>query len=100
MGASQSAFERSVKNALGNDRDLYAFSRYPFYAIKDVKVYNLTYPVKPAAVVYPKTAAQVAAVIKCAAGANLKVQARSGGHSYANYCTLTTQPYEKLTDGI
>ncbi|KUJ08911.1 FAD-binding domain-containing protein [Mollisia scopiformis] len=86
MGSSQSTLDRSIKRALGKDRDLYAFPGNPFYALRDVKLYNQTYPVKPAAVVYPKTAAQVAAVIKCAVDAGRKVQARSGGHSYANYC--------------
>jgi FAD/FMN-containing dehydrogenase len=86
MGAQQSIFDKSIKRALGNDRDLYAFPGKPFFALRDVKLYNLSYPVKPAAVVYPRTAAEVAAVIKCAVDAGLKVQARSGGHSYANYC--------------
>ena len=92
MGASQSALATSIKTALGGDDDLYAFPGSPFYQIKDVKPYNLGIPIKPAAVTYPKTTAQVAAIIKCAVEANLKVQARSGGHSYANYCTSSFLP--------
>lgn len=38
---------------------------------------------KPAAVTYPTSADEVAAVIKAAAANNLPVVARSGGHSYA-----------------
>lgn len=86
MGCSQSALGTSIKKAVGGDRELYALPGNPLYAIKDVKLYNLSIPVKPAAVTYPKTAQQVAAIIKCAVDAGLKVQARSGGHSYANYC--------------
>jgi FAD/FMN-containing dehydrogenase len=87
MGSSQSALAKSIKGALGGDGDLYAFPGKPFYQIQNVKPYNLAIPVKPATVTYPKTATQVAAIIKCAVDAGLKVQARSGGHSYANYCT-------------
>ena len=87
MGSSQSVFAKSVKKALGGNSDLYAFPGDPFYEVENVKPYNLAIPIKPAAVTYPKTAAQVAAIIKCAVKANLKIQPRSGGHSYANYCT-------------
>lgn len=99
MGAHQSVFEKSIKLALNNDRELYALPSKPFYAIRDVKLYNHTYPVKPAAVTYPRTAEEVAAVIKCAADAGLKVQARSGGHSYANYCMFPQSLFEPLLMG-
>ncbi|KFZ25425.1 hypothetical protein V502_00092 [Pseudogymnoascus sp. VKM F-4520 (FW-2644)] len=86
MGALQSTLEKSIKAALAGDDDLYAVPGKPFYQIQHVKPYNLSIPIEPAAITYPKTTAQVAAIIKCAVAANLKVQARSGGHSYANYC--------------
>ncbi|ELR04311.1 hypothetical protein VC83_06007 [Pseudogymnoascus destructans] len=85
MGASQSALEKSIKAALGGDDSLYAFPEKSFYQNSDVKPYNLSIPITPAAITYPKTTAQVAAIIKCAVETNLKVQARSGGHSYGNY---------------
>jgi hypothetical protein len=88
MGSSQSAFSKSLKTALHGDSDLYSFPGDPFYQVEDVKPYNLAIPIMPAAVTYPRTAAQVAAIIKCAVEAGIKVQARSGGHSYANYCTF------------
>ncbi|KAH7322467.1 hypothetical protein B0I35DRAFT_509816 [Stachybotrys elegans] len=47
--------------------------------------FNLARKVVPAAVVRPKDAEQVSAFVQCAAQNNVKVQARSGGHSYANY---------------
>ncbi|OBT76709.1 hypothetical protein VF21_03920 [Pseudogymnoascus sp. 05NY08] len=86
MGVSQSALEKSISAALGGDEALYAFPGKPLYQIDNVKPYNLSIPITPAAITYPTTTAQVAAIIKCAADANLKVQARSGGHSYGNYC--------------
>jgi FAD/FMN-containing dehydrogenase len=92
MGASQSALEKAIKAALGGDERLYAFPEKPFYQIDNVKPYNLSVPITPAAITYPKTTAQVAAIVKCAVDANLKVQARSGGHSYGNYCTTLFFP--------
>ncbi|KFY18438.1 hypothetical protein V493_08617 [Pseudogymnoascus sp. VKM F-4281 (FW-2241)] len=86
MGASQSALENAITAALGGDESLYAFPKRPFYQIGHVKPYNLSIPITPAAITYPKTTAQVAAIVKCAVDANVKVQARSGGHSFGNYC--------------
>lgn len=50
-----------------------------------VTVYNLNIPVKPAAIVYPSSAEEVAGIVKCAAESGYKVQAKGGGHSYANF---------------
>jgi FAD/FMN-containing dehydrogenase len=51
----------------------------------DVHLYNLRVPVVPLVVVTPRSTQLVSAAVKVAAEFNLKVQARSGGHSYANY---------------
>jgi hypothetical protein len=51
------------------------------------KPYNLRLPYKPAAIVLPTTNQHVQDAVVCAAQAGLKVQAKSGGHSYANYNT-------------
>lgn len=50
-----------------------------------VAPYNFDIPVKPAAVVFPENVQQVAAAVKCATNAGIRVQAKSGGHSYGNY---------------
>jgi hypothetical protein len=55
------------------------------YKLTDVKPYNLNVPVAPVAVTYPQTTAHVQAIIKCAAANKVNVQAKGGGHSYANY---------------
>jgi FAD/FMN-containing dehydrogenase len=87
MGSSQSTpLENGIKAALGGNDKLYAFPSKLGYQLEDVRPYNLTIPVKPAAVTYPKTSTQVAAIVKVAAAHGLKVQPRCGGHSYANYC--------------
>lgn len=39
--------------------------------------------IAPAAIIRPKSPEEVAAIVRCAAMHNLKVQAKSGGHSYA-----------------
>lgn len=54
--------------------------------LSKINAYNLDYPVYPAALVRPTTVEEVSAAVKCAVKADVKVQPRSGGHSYANYC--------------
>lgn len=92
MGSSQSAIAKDIKTTLGNDSDLYAFSGDPLYKLRDAKPYNLDIQVKPAAVTYPKTKEQVAGVVRAAVQNGCKVQARCGGHSYANYCLFPNVP--------
>jgi FAD/FMN-containing dehydrogenase len=50
-----------------------------------VKPYNLAVDVNPEAVVRPNSSQEVAAIVQCAAENGYKVQAKSGGHSYANF---------------
>lgn len=86
MGNTTSAVaQRCLLDAVGNDASLVAFPTALLYESVDVNPYNLDYPVTPAAVTFPESADQVAAIVKCAVDADAKVQAKSGGHSYANY---------------
>ncbi|KAF8166622.1 hypothetical protein K438DRAFT_1857053 [Mycena galopus ATCC 62051] len=55
------------------------------YQSKYVKAYNQHIPITPAAVTRPTTTQEVSQIVKCAADTKVKVQARSGGHSYGNY---------------
>lgn len=55
----------------------------PLFQLNWVKPYNLDIPVEPIAVTKPSTTEDVAGFVKCAAANNVKVQAKSGGHSYA-----------------
>ncbi|GKT64233.1 FAD binding domain-containing protein [Colletotrichum tofieldiae] len=57
----------------------------PLFQINWVKPYNLDIAVEPIAVTRPKTKEDVAGFVKCAADNDVKVQAKSGGHSYANF---------------
>lgn len=64
-----------------------AFAGDMFYQSSAVNPYNLNIPITPAAVTFPTSSQQVAAVVKCAADNGYYVQAKSGGHSYGNYGT-------------
>lgn len=55
------------------------------YQIDWIKRYNLAIDVTPEAVIRPSSAEEVAAAVQCAADNAYKVQARAGGHSYANF---------------
>ncbi|KAK4442310.1 Reticuline oxidase [Podospora aff. communis PSN243] len=50
-----------------------------------VNPYNKARPLVPAAVVKPANKELVAGIVRCAAQNGKRVQAKSGGHSYANY---------------
>ncbi len=50
-----------------------------------ISPYNLRLAYTPAAVTLPTTVQQIADSVLCAAGAGVKVQAKSGGHSYASF---------------
>ncbi len=86
MGDPKSADVRQgLLAALKGQHDLVAFPSKLLYLFQDAKPYNLDYPITPAAVTYPQTPEQIADIVKFASAANIKVQARSGGHSYANH---------------
>lgn len=70
--------------AVGNDSALIAFKGDLMFGSRS-PVYNLNFPVTPTVLTYPQTSEQVADVVRCAVDYGYKVQARSGGHSYANY---------------
>ena len=72
-------------SAVFTDVTLRTFPQDEDYLSK-INRYNLDYPVYPAAIVRPKSVEQVSAAVKSAVKAGVKVQAKSGGHSFANYC--------------
>ena len=72
-------------NAVFTDASLRTFPQDTDYFSK-INTYNLDYPIYPAAIVRPTTVEEVSAAVQCAVKAGVKVQARSGGHSFANYC--------------
>jgi len=86
MGQGHSSALGDCLNSVCNGRtSCVAYPDNPLYQIAWVNRYNLDIPVKPVAVTRPNTAEDVAGFIKCAASNNVQVQAKSGGHSYANF---------------
>ncbi|KAK1763470.1 FAD-binding domain-containing protein [Phialemonium atrogriseum] len=87
MGNSGSSLQTCL-NAVCNGRSgCVGYPSDPLYQISWVKPYNLDIPVTPVAVIRPNTAKDVAGIVKCAAANDVKVQAKSGGHSYG-YLTM------------
>jgi hypothetical protein len=72
-------------SAVGGNHAHVAFQDQLLYQVTAVEPYNLNIPVTPAAVTYPQSTDEIAAVVKCASEYGYKVQARSGGHSFGNY---------------
>jgi len=52
-----------------------------------VTPYNTRLPYTPAVIVVPRTEQQISDAVLCAARSGVKVQARSGGHSYGSFST-------------
>jgi FAD/FMN-containing dehydrogenase len=80
---ASSGFEKSLLKSI--PKKLVALPSKDDYQFADVKPYNHEIKTAPVAVTYPTNPEQVQAIIKCANKWNMKVQARSGGHSYGNY---------------
>ena len=89
--AGADLLHQCLSSAVSNNHHLIAFPNDPFYQLADVQRWNLAIDVIPSAVTFPETTTQVAAIIKCASEAEVKVQAKSGGHSYGNYGTLSSR---------
>ncbi|KLU83739.1 hypothetical protein MAPG_02790 [Magnaporthiopsis poae ATCC 64411] len=90
MGNSPSSLQTCLNQVCAGQNGCVGYPVFngdPLYQVAWVKPYNLdsAAAVNPVAVVRPRTAEQVAGVIKCAAANGKKVQAKSGGHSYGNY---------------
>ncbi|PNY18835.1 Cannabidiolic acid synthase [Tolypocladium capitatum] len=86
MGNGQSTALQTCLGAVCNGRaGCVSYPSDPLYQLAWVKPYNLQIPVTPIAVIQPNSAIEVAGAVKCAVSGGVKVQAKSGGHSYANF---------------
>jgi FAD/FMN-containing dehydrogenase len=88
FSSTAAAVSTCLESAVG--KDYVVFNNDPLYQVAHVKPYNLGIKDTPAAVTYPRSAEHISQIVKCAVNNNLKVQPRSGGHSYANFGTLPT----------
>ncbi|ORY71077.1 uncharacterized protein BCR38DRAFT_462358 [Pseudomassariella vexata] len=53
--------------------------------LPDYRTYNIRLPYKPAIIVLPENEFHIQAAVLCASKHGIKVQAKSGGHSYASF---------------
>ncbi|KAK1221872.1 hypothetical protein PQX77_015306 [Marasmius sp. AFHP31] len=81
--APSTPFQTCLQSAL--PRTAISIPSDPFYDLSAVKAYNKAFDITPVAVVRPSTTEQVSKVVVCATENGVKVQARSGGHSYADF---------------
>ena len=82
MGNGHSSPIQNCLNAICADRTAcVTYPGDPLFAWWS-KPFNLEFPVVPIAIIRPQTANEVAEAVKCATKNGLKVQAKSGGHSY------------------
>lgn len=81
-GTPLTALQSCLNTACTGSVGCVAFPTEPLYQLNWVKAYNLAIDITPAAVLRPQTAEQISAIVQCAAQNNMKVQAKSGGHSY------------------
>jgi len=80
---SSTPFEACLNAVCAGRGDCAGFPSDPFYQMDWVNPFNLNIPVAPVAVVRPSSAEDVSGFVKCAGQYDIKVQAKSGGHSYA-----------------
>ncbi|KAF2640522.1 FAD-binding domain-containing protein [Massarina eburnea CBS 473.64] len=73
-----------VADCLGNKNVPVKWENSPDYA-ELAETFNLRLTYKPKVIVLPTTSQHVQDAVKCANNCGYKVQARSGGHSYASY---------------
>lgn len=85
--AALTSLQECLRNVCSGRSDCVAFSSDfdLLYQSSWVKPYNLAVDVTPQAVIRPDSTQEVAAIVQCAVDADVTVQARSGGHSYANF---------------
>ncbi|KAJ7483149.1 hypothetical protein FB451DRAFT_1393290 [Mycena latifolia] len=74
-----------LNNVFASNKGGVSYPQDFLYQYLDVKPYNTNIPVNPAAVTRPTTSEDVAKIVQCAVASAVKVQPRSGGHSYGNY---------------
>ena len=81
--ASATSLETCLDAVCNGRQSCVSYPSNPLYQIEWVKPYNLADDITPVAVTRPQTAQDVSGIIQCANANNVKVQAKSGGHSYA-----------------
>lgn len=81
--ATSTVLQQCLDAVCASRSDCVGYPSDLLYQPEWVRPYNLALPVQPVAVVRPTSSQDVAAFVTCASSSGVKVQARSGGHSYA-----------------
>ncbi|KAJ7118607.1 hypothetical protein C8R46DRAFT_1260938 [Mycena filopes] len=84
-GSESYKSEVCLNNVFASNKGGVSYPQDILYQFSYVKPYNTDIPITPAAVTRPSTAEDVAQIVQCAVASAVKVQPRSGGHSYGNY---------------
>lgn len=82
--AQSAGIQACLEEAVSKDASRARFPSEPDYASKHVRPYNLNFQHTPAAVMYPNSSTEVAAIVNCASKNHVRVQARGGGHDLTN----------------
>ncbi|KAJ6485687.1 hypothetical protein C8R45DRAFT_1074889 [Mycena sanguinolenta] len=80
-----SPLQLCLNNVFSSSTGSVSYPQDILYQIAEVKVYNQHIPITPAAVTRPITSEEISKIVQCAVASGVKIQARSGGHSYGNY---------------
>lgn len=83
IAAAATPLQTCLNAVCAGRADCVAYPSNPLYSLEWTKPYNLALPVTPIAVIRPENAQDVSGTIQCATSNNVKLQAKSGGHSYA-----------------
>jgi FAD/FMN-containing dehydrogenase len=84
LAASLASARSEIADCLGSKNVPVVWPNAPDYANLS-EPFNLRLAYKPYVIVLPTTNQHVQDAVVCAAKCNIKVQAKSGGHSYASY---------------
>ncbi|KAJ7035581.1 hypothetical protein C8F04DRAFT_511938 [Mycena alexandri] len=80
-----SPLQLCLNNVFASNTGSVSYPQDALYQFLYVKPYNTDIPITPAAVTRPSTPEDVGKIVQCAVASAVKVQPRSGGHSYGNY---------------
>ena len=79
-----SGHDQTLADCLGSKDVPVYFLNSPEFA-QSASPYNVALPYNPAVIVIPSTTQHISDAVVCAGKSHVKVQAKSGGHSYASF---------------
>lgn len=80
-----SALQQCLDRVFESSHSSLSYPQHRFFHLTAVRPWNRNVHIVPAAVTRPQTSEDISAVVRCAARQGVKVQPRSGGHSFGGY---------------